>query len=44
MALLGNVALLAGRSIDWDRNTMNIVGNPNANEHLGRQYREGWSL
>ncbi len=44
MVLLGNVALLAGKPIHWQRHTMKITGEPAANQYLRRQYRQGWSL
>ena len=44
MALLGNVALLWGQAIEWDRNNMNIVNASDANRYLRRKYRRGWAL
>jgi len=44
MVLLGNVALLVGKPIEWDRRTMKIVNEPAAEEYLCREYREGWNL
>jgi predicted dehydrogenase len=44
MVLLGNVALLAGEPIEYDRSAMKITGNAAANEYLRREYRPGWSL
>ena len=36
MALLGNVALLAGKPIQWDAKAMKILNVPEANRHLRR--------
>jgi predicted dehydrogenase len=44
MVLLGNVALLAGKPIEWDRKKMKIVNEPAANKFLRREYRSGWTL
>jgi hypothetical protein len=44
MVLLGNVAIRAGRKLDWDAVGMKVTNVPEANEYLHRQYREGWSL
>ncbi len=44
MVLLGNVALLSGKPIHWQRSTMKIAGEPAAEQYLRRQYRKGWSL
>jgi predicted dehydrogenase len=42
--LLGNVAILAGKRIEWDGPNMKITNIPEANELLGRKYRQGWTL
>jgi hypothetical protein len=44
MVLLGNVALLSGKPIEWDGEKMQIVNAPDANRFIRREYREGWSL
>jgi hypothetical protein len=44
MVLLGNVALLSGKPIEWDRRTMRIAGEPAASRYIRREYRAGWSL
>ena len=44
MVLLGNVALLCGKPIEWDREALRIVNAPDANRFLRRHYRAGWSL
>jgi predicted dehydrogenase len=42
--LLGNVAIRAGKRIEWDGPNMKITNIPEANEFIGRKYREGWTL
>jgi predicted dehydrogenase len=42
--LLGNVAIRTGKRIEWDGPNMKITNIPEANELLGRKYREGWTL
>ena len=42
--LLGVVSLKAGGKIVYDAVNMRITNNPNANEFLKREYRQGWSL
>lgn len=42
MALLGMLSLKLGRSIEWKGEQMEIVGDPDANKLLRREYRKGW--
>jgi predicted dehydrogenase len=42
--LLGNIAALAGRKIEWDGPNMKAKNMPEANAFLRRKYREGWTL
>ncbi|MCC6698789.1 MAG: Gfo/Idh/MocA family oxidoreductase [Candidatus Hydrogenedentes bacterium] len=42
--LLGNVALRAGTTIDWDTATQMVTNNAEANALLHFDYREGWAL
>ena len=42
--LLGNVAIRAGKPIEWDGPNMKITNIPEANELLSRKYRDGWTL
>ncbi|MDZ4858465.1 MAG: gfo/Idh/MocA family oxidoreductase, partial [Candidatus Hydrogenedentes bacterium] len=42
--LLGNLALRAGTSIQWDIKNMRVTNSDAANELVKKQYREGWSL
>ncbi len=44
MVLLGNVALLSGKPIEWQRRTMKIAGDPAAGQYVRREYRAGWNL
>ncbi len=41
---LANIALQVQRRIVWDRQKEQIVGDPEANVLLGREYRKGWEL
>ena len=42
--LLGNVALRTGKAIQWNGESGQIVGNPEAQRYLQREYRQGWEL
>ena len=42
--LLGNLALKYDRKLEWDAKNMRVTNVPEANEHIMREYREGWSL
>jgi predicted dehydrogenase len=43
--LLGSIAVrMPDKKLEWDGPNMKITNNPEANELLGRQYREGWTL
>jgi len=42
MALLGMLALKAGRSVQWDGGKEVIVGDEEANKLLSRPYRSPW--
>jgi hypothetical protein len=44
MILLGDVAALAGRAIEYDPLAGRIVNCPEANPLLHREYRSGWTL
>lgn len=41
--LLGVVALHAGKKIDYDATNMRVTNVLPANDHLRREYRQGWS-
>jgi hypothetical protein len=41
---LGNAAVLAGEPVEYDTLSGTIVNLPDANRHLHREYRAGWSL
>jgi predicted dehydrogenase len=40
--LLGNVALRAGRKIEWDATSLTVTNAPEANKYIRREYRKGW--
>ena len=42
--LLGNISIRTGKRIEWDGPNMKITNIQEANELLGRKYREGWTL
>lgn len=42
--MLGNVALRAGKLIEWDGPNFRITNDESANELLHRKYRDGWTL
>ena len=42
--LLGNVALRAGRKIEWDAGALKVTNAPEANRFIRDEYRSGWSL
>jgi hypothetical protein len=41
---LGNIAYKTGRTLTWDTKTETFVNDPDANKHLGREYRKGYEL
>lgn len=42
--LLGNVAVAAGKRIDWDGPNMRVTNDTAVNHFVRREYREGWTL
>jgi len=42
--MLGNTALQAKTYLDWDGPNFKITNNEEANKHLHREYRDGWTL
>ena len=44
MVLLGNVALRAGRKIEWDSAKLQVANMPEAARFVRREYRDGWRL
>jgi predicted dehydrogenase len=42
--LLGNVAIRAGKKIEWDAEKMQVTNVPEANPFVKREYRKGWTL
>ena len=44
VVLLGSVAVRTGKRLEWDGANMKVTNVPEANELIGRKYRDGWSL
>lgn len=44
VGLLGEIAIMTGRTIRWDPEREEILGDPGASELLGRSYREPWGF
>ena len=44
VALLGEIAMTTGQTINWDPETETIAGNPRASRLLTRPYRQPWTL
>ena len=44
VGLLGEIAMLTGRSIRWNPETEEIIGDPAASRLLNRSYRQPWHL
>ena len=44
MVLLGNVALLNEKPIEWDGQAMQVTNDPAANRLIQPEYRKGWTL
>jgi predicted dehydrogenase len=44
LVLLGNVALLSGKRIEWDSKKARVINESDPNKYLRRRYRNGWSL
>jgi predicted dehydrogenase len=42
--LLGNVALRAGKKIEWDARALKCTNAPEADRFVKREYRKGWSI
>jgi predicted dehydrogenase len=42
--LLGNVAVRAGRKIEWDAENLKVTNSPEANRLLTKEYRKGWEV
>jgi predicted dehydrogenase len=42
--LLGNVALRAGRRLEWDGENQRITNVPEANQWISKEYRDGWNF
>lgn len=44
MVLLGNLALRAGKKLDWDAANMRATNAPEVDEFIRPEYRKGWTL
>ncbi len=44
MVLLGNIAIITGKTLEWDSEKFAFANAPESNKLLHREYREGWSL
>ena len=44
ICMLGNIAKRVNGPIDWDNGDMKVTNNPDANQYVRTQYREGWSI
>jgi predicted dehydrogenase len=42
--LLGNIAMLFGKKLQWDGPNMKFLNDEAANQYLHREYRKGWTL
>jgi hypothetical protein len=42
--LLGNVALRAGGTIQWDAKNLRVTNNADANRFVRKNYRKGWDI
>ena len=42
--LLGNVAMRAGKKLEWDAENMKFTNAPEAEKYLHFEYRKGWTL
>jgi predicted dehydrogenase len=42
--LLGNVAIRAGKKLEWDGPSEKVTNDAAANQYLHREYRKGWTL
>jgi predicted dehydrogenase len=42
--LLGNVALRAGQTVEWDPKALKVTNIAEANRYIRDEYRQGWSL
>jgi len=42
--LLGNIAIRAGKQLDWDARKMRFTNDDGANKYVKEAYRKGWTL
>ncbi len=44
VANLANIALRAGKKIEWDSAAMRVTNDESANQYVTKEYRKGWEL
>jgi hypothetical protein len=44
VVLLGNLAIRLGKPIKWDSENLKVIGAPEADAMIRREYREGWEF
>lgn len=44
VVLLGNLAIRLGKPIKWDSKNLKVIGAPEADAMIRREYREGWEF
>jgi hypothetical protein len=44
MVLLGNVAVRAGKKIEWNAKRMKVTNDKTANQFLTKEYGKGWGV
>ncbi|TAN36984.1 MAG: Gfo/Idh/MocA family oxidoreductase [Verrucomicrobia bacterium] len=44
ICLLGNIAKRMDARIEWDATNMKVTNLPEANQHVKKEYRQGWNL
>jgi hypothetical protein len=44
MVLLGNAAIVTGKTLEWDSEKFAFTNAADANKLLDREYRDGWAL
>jgi predicted dehydrogenase len=42
--LLGNVALRAGKRVEWDARNLKVTNAPEADQYIRTEYRKGWEV
>jgi len=44
MVLFGNIAVLAGKKVEYNREKMQVTNDASLNKYLTKEYRKGWEL